>query len=307
MACGHSHVFLRADASDDQAGDSVDQILSGEIQNSYFQRPITDLGQRFRADAKAEGQVVGIGGWETITQDTPTSKARWFALELDKTNASWAFSKGEPFKTIAALELFASLLCVRHFVDDLPPRSHSTMQLSGLTDNKGNSCIVTKLMSTKFPLFIILMELAHELDQKGITMGLSWIPRDQNCEAGDLSNLKADAFDPALRITPLLGAAHFPVMHEMLSAAEALQSAPALAPEAQETQGDTPVVAPKVRSCRQKSLQPGGLSVGRECVILAACVYHAKNQTHVIRVFGLGTDSAGSRLGVGGWVKPACK
>ena len=145
-------------------------------------------------------------------------------MELNKTNASWAFCKDEPFKTIAALELFASLLCVRHFVDDLPPRSHSTMQLSGLTDNKGNSCIVTKLMSTKFPLFIILMELAHELDQKGITMGLSWIPRDQNCEADDLSNLKTDAFDPALRITPLLGAEHFPVMHEMLSAAEALQS-----------------------------------------------------------------------------------
>ena len=37
--------------------------------------------------------------------------ALWFSVRLNRQNAPWAYAKGEPFRTIAALELFASLLC----------------------------------------------------------------------------------------------------------------------------------------------------------------------------------------------------
>ena len=42
-------------------------------------------------------------------------QARWFSLELTRDPAPWAFGRGEPFKAIAALELFASLLSLMIF------------------------------------------------------------------------------------------------------------------------------------------------------------------------------------------------
>ena len=81
-------------------------------------RPKTrDLGPIFRADAKAEGQEVVIGGWE-CANGTPPATARWFSVKLDRSTAAWAFSRGEPFRNIAAIELYASLVSVMVFCGD---------------------------------------------------------------------------------------------------------------------------------------------------------------------------------------------
>ena len=95
-----------------------------------------DLGIAFRADAKAEGQLVVVGGWECIGGRRPAD-ARWFSVQLTRKTAPWAFSKGEPFRTIAALELFGTLLCVVLFGDQWPKGSSGTMMLEGITDNLG--------------------------------------------------------------------------------------------------------------------------------------------------------------------------
>ena len=118
----------------------------------------TDLGTAFRADAKAEGDTVVVGGWE-CRGGCPTHKARWFSVRLDRRNAPWAFARGEPFRVIAALELFASLLCIRLFGDEWPADAKGGLTLAGLTDNRGNAYIVNRLMSSKFPLVVILAEL----------------------------------------------------------------------------------------------------------------------------------------------------
>ena len=57
-----------------------------------------------------------MGGWERLGGRRP-GDARWFSEVLDRSTAPWAFSKGEPFKVVAALELFATLLCVMAFGD----------------------------------------------------------------------------------------------------------------------------------------------------------------------------------------------
>ena len=54
-------------------------------------------------------------------------------------------------------------------------------------------------MPTKFPLAILLMELAEELRARDLGMDLEWIKRDENVAADDLSNGKCDAFDQSLR------------------------------------------------------------------------------------------------------------
>ena len=51
-----------------------------------------------------------------------TNRARdgWFAVVLTPETAPWAFSKGEPFKAVAALELLATLLGLLFFAPPAP-------------------------------------------------------------------------------------------------------------------------------------------------------------------------------------------
>ena len=122
-------------------------------------RPHTmDLGPLFRADAKAEGQEVAIGGWE-CAGGCPPGKARWFRLCLTCQNAPWAFSRDEPFRTIAAIELFASLVSMMAFTDSMEVGDNGTMVVTGLTDNTGNTAALSRLMSSKYP---------HRCDPHGI-------------------------------------------------------------------------------------------------------------------------------------------
>ena len=67
--------------------------------------------EAFRADAKAEGEEVVLGGWLSLN-GLGTKEAPWYSVRLDRTNAAWAFARGEPFRNIAALEMMATLFCV---------------------------------------------------------------------------------------------------------------------------------------------------------------------------------------------------
>ena len=98
--------------------------------------------ERFRSDAKAEGELVVIGGYETFTEDgypVPHDEARWFMLTLDRRSALWAFQKGEPFRTIASLEMLGSLLSLMLLVDARPSctsyRQGSVLSAAAITDN----------------------------------------------------------------------------------------------------------------------------------------------------------------------------
>ena len=68
-----------------------------------------DMGEVFRLDAKAEGDTVAIGGWRT-KGNSSSKHAEWFAVSLTRKTAPWAFARGEPFRTIAALELLGVLV-----------------------------------------------------------------------------------------------------------------------------------------------------------------------------------------------------
>ena len=50
--------------------------------------------------------------------------------------------------------------------------------LSGQTDNIGNVSVLSRLMSSKFPLVVILTELAERFRQWDLDLGLDWIPRN---------------------------------------------------------------------------------------------------------------------------------
>ena len=88
------------------------RFIISEIKRERMARCPTktkDLGEVFRLDAKAEGENVAIGGWRCAGAAS-TRDAAWFAVQLNRRNAPWAFSRGEAIRTIASLELLGVLV-----------------------------------------------------------------------------------------------------------------------------------------------------------------------------------------------------
>jgi hypothetical protein len=95
-----------------------------------------------------------------------------------------------------------------------------TIVVTGTTDNGGNSFAVAKLMTVKFPLCAILMEIAAILHQRNQDLDLTWAPREQNVEADELSNGDYKRFRPELRIEVRLEELQFIVLPELLDKGE---------------------------------------------------------------------------------------
>ena len=193
--------------------------LEGEGRSSKIYEIRADLGLAFRADAKAEGHIVRVGGWECVG-GRRASEARWFSIDLDRKNAPWAFARGEPFRTIASLEMFATLLCVVIFGEAWPWGAAGGLVLEGITDNLGNTFALTRLMSSKFPLVVLLAELACQMRQRGMELSLRWAPREQNEEADALTNEDFTAFDPGRRVVVDLQKIKWLVLDDMLAVSE---------------------------------------------------------------------------------------
>ena len=51
------------------------------------------------------------------------------------------------------------------------------------TDNQGNEHLVRKMMTTKFPLSLVAMNLASQLSTRHLDLNLAWRRRDTNAEA----------------------------------------------------------------------------------------------------------------------------
>ena len=188
-------------------------------------RPLrVDTGEVFRVDAKAEGDLVVVGGWESYGGCLPED-ARWFSVQLTKVSAPWAFSKGEPFRTIAALELLGALLAFMLFKDGAPwLQGSSYFCITGYTDNSSNSYLMDKLMTSKFPLIVVLMELAEQLAEANVGMALRWIPRLQNEEADALTNGAFEGFAAERRIEVSISELPFKVLGSMMSQVSALMT-----------------------------------------------------------------------------------
>ena len=88
------------------------------------------------------------------------------------------------------------------------------------TDNQGNSYLLDKLMTTKFPLGVVLMELACQLGLRRACLHARWIPRLQNEEADALTNGEFHHFDSALRIDVNLEQLSFVIMNDLFAEGE---------------------------------------------------------------------------------------
>ena len=180
-----------------------------------------DLGEVFRLDAKADNNEVAIGGWRSLGVKK-TAEAPWFAVRLNRVNAPWAFARGEAFRTIASLELLGALVGLMVLVPDnlLSAESVGTATFTCGTDNQGNSYLLDKLLTTKYPLGVILMEVACQASRKRASLRARWIPRLENEEADALTNSDFHHFRAENRIEVKLEDLRFLVMNELFATGE---------------------------------------------------------------------------------------
>jgi hypothetical protein len=72
---------------------TMPERISSEVKDSRatsFIKEVVRLGERFRADAEAEGQDVALGGWEVNNRDDITA-SRWYPLRiLGRSDIPWA-------------------------------------------------------------------------------------------------------------------------------------------------------------------------------------------------------------------------
>ena len=192
----------------------------------HMRPTIIQQGEKFRSDAKAEGELVVVGGWEVVDGDD-TSQSRWFSVTLTKSTAPWAYSKGLPYRTIAALELYASLLSVMIFSPPTSQGTGVTLALTGATDNQSNMYALRRHMTTRFPLCVVLMELASQLELRNMDLELRWRPREQNVPADSLTNNDFTGFSAAKRVEVEVTALQWLVLPWLLVESTALFAAAA--------------------------------------------------------------------------------
>jgi len=94
--------------------------------------------------------------------------------------------------------------------------------ITGMTDNAGNEVVLTKLMTSKFPLVVILTEMASQLKEKNMDLNLEWVPRGQNEAADALTNGNFQGFDPSLRVNVVVKDLPFRILPEMMRVADDL-------------------------------------------------------------------------------------
>eukprot|EP00971_Amphidinium_carterae_P338090 6475264-Amphidinium_carterae.1 len=124
----------------------LDEIEQGRHMVACEPEPC-DEGELFRTDAKGETGRVTLGGWES--RGTP-KESRWFSLRVDADQAPWLFREGEGSRTIATGELLATLVACQLFVPvQSDGKQRASCRVTGKTDNRGNSFIVKKMMTTK--------------------------------------------------------------------------------------------------------------------------------------------------------------
>ena len=200
-----------------------EQVQQKSLVNLRLTKP-RRMQKSFLADAKADGEEVCIGGYMVDSNDpSNTKEAKWYSIQLNRQNCPWAFVKqGQAFRCIAALELLATLMSLILLCPVNEETTEAEMAMEAFTDNLGNEGLVVKNLTSKFPLYLILLELTEQLKYRKVQLELTWIPRERNQAADDLSNGKFDLFSPQNRVLADLSTVQWLVLPELLAQAEDL-------------------------------------------------------------------------------------
>ena len=176
-----------------------------------------------RVDAKAEGLAVAVGGWcphHDARGNIVIGKSRWFSLSLTEATAPWAFVRGTPARAISTLELLAATIGLVVLTPDelSEPGAAGTVMVTGFTDSFVSSSVASRGLTTSFPLCVVAMELAAQLEHRSAELFLEWSPRTMNQESDALADGRTNGFNPALRVPVGLSRMQWLVLDRLMAA-----------------------------------------------------------------------------------------
>ena len=176
-------------------GDRVSK--GGDFHKPLSQLPPAEPMLKFFTDAKATEEGAWIGGYVIDPAGEP---GQWFAEQVEGSWADWIFVRKDKKRLIASLELLGTLVALKLWLPHTPQGAKGVCQIYGGTDNQGNSYAISRCMSTRYPLTLLIMEVSETLRLKGRELHLEWIRRDKNQLADDLTNGIFDSFKPECRL-----------------------------------------------------------------------------------------------------------
>ena len=148
------------------------------------------LSSLARADAMAEGEQVGIGGWVSTKHGLA-----WFAesYSMNDVRAVWPFLTKDAQKYIACFETLAQLALAMTAKAHL---GHTRLSLSlpSESDNTPTEGGVNKLFTTSWPFSEFLSLIASWSSANGVTLQVSHVAGAHNEWADDLSRGRLHAF-----------------------------------------------------------------------------------------------------------------
>ena len=106
-------------------------------------------------------------------------------------------------------------------IETFDVKSLGTVSMTCGTDNQGNSFLLDKLLTTKYPLGVVLMELAAQVGMRDATLRANCLPRLQNEEADALTNSDFRHFDLAKRIEVDLDSLGFVILSDLFADGDA--------------------------------------------------------------------------------------
>ncbi|CAK8991364.1 unnamed protein product [Durusdinium trenchii] len=145
----------------------------------------------------------------------------WIAKRSQRLAPPWLYYRGKnPKRVIAALELLATLVALKLWLKSAGDSAEVCAE--AFTDNRGNAFILKKGLSTKYPVTLLVIEVAETLRRCDAFATLTWVRRDGNELADALTNEDFSAFDHQRREAVEEGGLQWHVMDELLRGSEVL-------------------------------------------------------------------------------------
>lgn len=137
---------------------------------------------------------------EVGSAPTGATSAKLIRSAVQSEDRSVGFVQGDPYRTIAALGLHTTLVCVLAFSDAWRGAQIGGMAVPGVTDDQGNGFVISRLLCSKFPLLVVLAELSEQLRVREQDMGLFCVPLNQNLDTDTLTNSEFAGFRLEARV-----------------------------------------------------------------------------------------------------------
>jgi hypothetical protein len=175
-------------------------------QSVEFQRRLPGSGGT-DASGQRTHRKCGIGGWFCLGP-AYRGTAHWFMYAFDPSTLPWAFDRDEDSsRRISALELLGTAVYLKMVIHALQLGPHNgpvatKVVIPGVTDNQGNSHILARLYTKRWPGAAVLMEISQDLMSADLSVDVEFAGREDNTWSDALANGCATGFDGSRRYSP---------------------------------------------------------------------------------------------------------